>query len=99
MRPGVSANRYIVRENDKDGKIIGAYPTKALLMKDLGTKNRTPFTKENIRKLEETEEGGYCIEKYFLYVPIAEEHGSFQNISTDDERVIELSTQTRLDEL
>ena len=94
MRPGVSANRYIVRENDKNGKIIGAYPTKALLMKDLGTKNRDPFTKENIRKLEETEEGGY-LHRGVLLVRMynAETHGPFQNISTNEERVIELSSQ------
>ena len=35
----------VVRKNGKDGKIIGAYPTKAFLMKDLGTKSKRAFEK------------------------------------------------------
>ena len=47
--------KHVLSEkNDKDGKIIGVYPTKAFLMKDLGTKNKRAFEKSNIRKA-----GGY----------------------------------------
>ena len=52
----------VVRKNDKDGKIIGAYPTKAFLMKDLGTKNKRALkSKPSGRQVDA------CIKEYFLF--------------------------------
>ena len=46
MRPGVPANRYIIREDDKDGKNHWRVPHESrVVMKDLGTTTTQIFRK------------------------------------------------------
>ena len=58
---------YVVRENDKNGRIIGVYAGRSLLMNVINDeKSNNAFVKANVQKWEETEQGRYLHKEVFL---------------------------------